>query len=123
MESKLIQILKALADETRLRILNLLQYSDLCVCELEFFLNISQSNASKHLNKLTNTGILHYYKSAKYVYYQLNMELIDEYPFIKQILSTESGKIAQYQKEHERLTLYKEQGYTCDDLKTGNVCF
>lgn len=36
-----IQILKALSDETRLRILNLLRQGELCVCELEMLLDIN----------------------------------------------------------------------------------
>lgn len=58
----LMQILKALADDTRLRILNILQEEELCVCEIETILNISQSNASRHLNKLINAKILENYK-------------------------------------------------------------
>ncbi len=123
MEPKLVQLLKALSDETRLRMLHLLQHGDLCVCELESLLKISQSNASRHLNKLTTVGILRYYKSAKYVYYQINDELVDTYPFIKQILNTASGEVSQCQNDYERLATYKGEGYTCDDLKEGKVRF
>ena len=123
MEPKLIKILKAISDETRLRILNLLYQGDLCVCELEILLNINQSNASRHLNKLTNVGLLEYYKAAKYVYYKLNEGIINEYPFIKQLLTLETQKLDQCQKDNERLSDYKGAGFTCDDLKEGKVCF
>ena len=123
MEVRLILILKALSDETRLRILNLLYKNDLCVCELEILLEITQSNASRHLSKLTNVGLLRYYKSAKYVYYTINDEITEKHPFIKQIFSTETAEIEKCQKDSERLSDYKEAGYTCDDLKEGKVCF
>ncbi|ACB84345.1 ArsR/SmtB family transcription factor [Natranaerobius thermophilus] len=123
MEAKLIQILKALSDETRLRILNLLHQGDLCVCELEILLEISQSNASRHLSKLTAVELLRYYKSAKYVYYTINDEMIEKHPFIKQIFNIETAQLEKCQRDNERLAYYKETGYTCDDLKEGKVCF
>jgi len=123
MESSLARLLKAIADDTRLRMLNLLQHHDLCVCELEILLGISQSNASRHLNKLTNTGLLEYYKAARYVYYKINSETIKEYPFIDVILTSEIMKLEQCRSDYEKMAYYKSKGYTCDDLKAGTVDF
>lgn len=123
MEPQLVKVLKALSDETRLRILNMLRYGDLCVCELEILLDLSQSNVSRHLSKLTNAGVLSYYKSAKYVYYKINEELVDRHPFIKELLRDELGELKQCQLDYARLGYYKEAGYTCDDLKEGKVPF
>ena len=47
-----VQMLKALGDETRIRIVNILRDGPLCVCEIESILEITQSNASRHLSKL-----------------------------------------------------------------------
>ena len=56
---ELVEIFKAFGDETRIRILNLLRNSEMCVCEIEAILGINQSNASRHLNKLKSTvGLL-----------------------------------------------------------------
>ncbi len=121
METRLTRLLKALADDTRLRMLNLLQHHDLCVCELESLLDISQSNASRHLNKLTNAGLLEYYKAAKYVYYKINPEAIEEYPFIKVILTSEVTKLDQCREDYKKMAYYKSKGYTCDDLKAGTI--
>ena len=123
MEYNLVQVLKAISDENRLRILNLLQHGDLCVCELEILLEISQSNASRHLNKLTNAGLLEYYKAAKYVYYKLNENTLNEFPFLNEILVSASNKMEICIKDNDRLSVYKGKGYTCDDLKEGKVCF
>jgi ArsR family transcriptional regulator, arsenate/arsenite/antimonite-responsive transcriptional repressor len=46
---KLLDALKALPDETRLRILNLLYEKELCVCDIMETLKISQAKASRHL--------------------------------------------------------------------------
>ena len=48
----LIEIFKALGDENRIRILNLLIRQELCVCEIETVLDMTQIKASKTLNKL-----------------------------------------------------------------------
>jgi len=123
MESRLAGILKALADDTRLRMLNLLQYYDLCVCEIETLLEVNQSNASRHLNKLTNAGLLEYYKAAKYVYYKISERNLQDYPFLKAILTQEVKKLEVCRSDYEKLLYYKHKGYTCDDLKAGTVDF
>lgn len=120
---ELIQKIKALSDETRIRILNLLKEGDLCVCELEVLLNINQSNASRHLNKLTTAKIIDNYKVAKYVYYKINEDTIMEYPFIKEIIEEHSAKIKQSSEDYKRLKKYKMSNVSCDDLKDGIVCF
>lgn len=118
----LIQIMKALSDETRMRILNLLKYGDLCVCEIEVLLEVNQSNTSRHLNKLYNAKIIDYYKVAKYVYYKINENTVKEFPFVKEILETEAAKLSQCQIDNEKLKRHKESGLTCDDLKGGKAC-
>lgn len=104
----LMQILKALADDTRLRILNILQEEELCVCEIETILNISQSNASRHLNKLINAKILENYKVGNYVYYKLNKSATKEYPFIRKIVQEHIMKFESYKKDYRRLKEYKK---------------
>jgi ArsR family transcriptional regulator, arsenate/arsenite/antimonite-responsive transcriptional repressor len=46
MPTYIVYIFKALADENRIRILNLLKNGELCVCDIEAVLGIKQSNAS-----------------------------------------------------------------------------
>ena len=58
MSVDLVYILKALADDNRIRILNLLRNGELCVCDIEAVLGIKQSNASRHLNRLKVAGII-----------------------------------------------------------------
>jgi ArsR family transcriptional regulator len=49
---------KALADNTRLRILNLLLHGELCGCDVQHVLGISQPNISRHLTYLKNAGLV-----------------------------------------------------------------
>jgi len=55
---KFTNILKALADEKRVRILKLLSRRKLCVCELADILNATQPAISKHLKKLRSAGLI-----------------------------------------------------------------
>lgn len=53
------RIFKALAEETRLRILALIfRHGPVCVCEVEELLGITQSKASRHLRYMANAGLL-----------------------------------------------------------------
>lgn len=67
---------KALADQTRLRILNLLvQYPELCVCELTDALGLAQPKISRHLAILRETSLLQDRKLGLWVHYSLHPEL------------------------------------------------
>ena len=63
------EVLKALADPNRLRILNLLYEKTLCVCDLEAILDLNQSNLSRHLSRLKQAGIVDARKKALFTYY------------------------------------------------------
>ena len=71
MEEKLIDELKALSDETRLRILNLLYENELCVCVIMELLQITQAKASRHLIYLKNVGLVKDRKQAQWSYYSM----------------------------------------------------
>jgi ArsR family transcriptional regulator, arsenate/arsenite/antimonite-responsive transcriptional repressor len=98
MEKELIKILKALADENRIRILNLLNTKKLCVCEIEKVLNMNQSNVSRHLNKLKNADLIDSVKQAQFVCYKINEEIITKFPFLKTFL-TQLPQIDRYKKD------------------------
>ena len=56
---ELSRVFKALSDETRLTIMGLVfRHGQLCVCEVERILGISQSKASRHLRYLRDSGVL-----------------------------------------------------------------
>jgi ArsR family transcriptional regulator, arsenate/arsenite/antimonite-responsive transcriptional repressor len=69
MSMDISEVLKALADKNRIRILNLLHERTLCVCELEDILNLNQSNLSRHLATLRHAGIVTTEKKALFTYY------------------------------------------------------
>lgn len=75
----LLYIFKALADETRLRILNLILQRECCVCEVMQILGISQTRASRNLTILYKAGFLSMRKKSLWVYYSVNRELSPVY--------------------------------------------
>ena len=70
----LSELLKALSDETRLRIINLIFEKELCVCDIMETLAITQTKASRHLGILRNSGLVEDRKSAQWVYYSISEE-------------------------------------------------
>jgi len=68
---KLSELFKALADETRLRILKLLEVREMCVCEVMVALDLTQPTASHHLGILENAGLVNGRKEGKWVFYAI----------------------------------------------------
>lgn len=67
------QLFKCLADETRLKILMLIQTEqELCVCELTAALEEIQPKISRHLAQLRKHGLLLDRKQKQWVYYRVN---------------------------------------------------
>jgi len=66
------QILKACADDTRLRIMNILFHRSLTVTEVYSILGINQPTASKHLSRLRMLRIVLDRREGNMVYYGLN---------------------------------------------------
>jgi ArsR family transcriptional regulator len=62
---------RALADETRLRIVALLCHGELCVCHVEQALELSQPNASRQLGILRSAGLVESRRDGTWVYYRL----------------------------------------------------
>lgn len=65
------RLFKALADETRLRILKLLEVREMCVCEVMVALALTQPTASHHLGILENARLVKDRKEGKWVFYSL----------------------------------------------------
>ena len=68
----------ALADETRLRIIDCLLECEQCVCDLTDFLQTGQSRLSFHLKTLKDAGILKDRREGRWIYYSLNPDTIEE---------------------------------------------
>lgn len=75
----LIKAMKALSDETRIRILRLLMERECCVCEVMQALDISQTRASRNLRILQDAGFLKVRKDGLWSLYSVDEEGMKEY--------------------------------------------
>lgn len=71
---KLIQIYECLCDETRLRILNLLSVTPLCVSHLQTVLQMTQVKMSKHLTYMKERGMVEATRCENRKLYSLSKE-------------------------------------------------
>lgn len=112
----LIEVLKALSHENRIRILNLLKKQELCVCELENIMQVTQSNASRHLAKLKQVNIINAEQKAQWVYYSINKDTLMEHPFLEKLIEDEFDKLKICMSDAERLKQYQDSELSCDEL-------
>ena len=75
----LIKVMKALSDETRLRILKVLLEQECCVCEVMQALDISQSRASRNLGILQDAGFLRARRDGLWIVYSVDWESANRY--------------------------------------------
>jgi ArsR family transcriptional regulator len=69
--TELERCFKGLADRNRLRIVNLLLHGELCGCDIQYVLDNSQPNVSRHLTYLRNAGLVHDRRDGFRIFYRL----------------------------------------------------
>ncbi len=69
--NKLEDFFKLLADETRLRVLHLLSYGPLCVCQLTGIMKEPQAKVSRHLSKLRDGKLVKTTRQEQFIEYRL----------------------------------------------------
>ena len=67
----IVNITKALADESRLRVLMALGGGELCVCQIVAMLGLAPSTVSKHMYLLRQAGLVEARKDGRWVYFHL----------------------------------------------------
>jgi len=75
----LIKALKALSDETRLRIMKILLERESCVCEIMQALDISQTRASRNLGILQDVGFLKSRRDGLWVVYSVDWQAVNRH--------------------------------------------
>lgn len=71
------RLFKALADETRIKIVYALSREELCVCDVAQIIDATVAAASHHLRLLKNLGLAKSRKQGKMVFYSLNDDCIE----------------------------------------------
>ena len=75
----LIRAVKAISDETRIRILKVLLERECCVCEVMRALNISQSRASRNLGILEGAGFIKSRRDGLWIVYSVDKQMVNGY--------------------------------------------
>lgn len=103
-----IALLKGLADNSRLRIIDLLIKHDFCVGALADHLEISKAAVSQHLQILRKAGLVKGEKRGYWTHYSVNKKAIYQ-------IATELKKMADQPPSDENLCLMK-----CPDQEKNN---
>ena len=89
------EVLRAAADHTRLRILNLLRQGGVCVCDLQQVLSLPQPTVSRHLAVLRHAGLVSDTRSGNRVMYALapggSTRLQAFFEFLEKTVGQEEG--------------------------------
>lgn len=104
------EIFKTLSEENRLRILSLLLEGEMCVCEIEACLYLTQSNASRHLAALKRAGIVESHKKALWTYFCINDDFIRENAELWNYLKLKLKEIETYTTDYEQYHKCKSEG-------------
>ncbi len=94
---------KALSDETRLRILKLLEDGELCVCDLTAALEMTQPNISFHLGILKEAGLVKDRRDGRWMHYDLDLSDMTN----RVVLPTALGRISDQAVEEDRKRLQR----------------
>jgi ArsR family transcriptional regulator len=90
--SECADLFKALGDESRLRILDLLCCQELCACHILDEFSFTQPTLSHHMRILTDAGLVQGRKEGKWTYYSLNGETLERLGSYFRALSDERNR-------------------------------
>jgi len=119
----LVTIFKALSDETRLRIIKLLEEGELCVCDITAALDMVQPKVSFHLSALKEAELIKDRKQGKWIHYSLNeKDLFRRMLILSACERMQDGTIASDRKRLDAFLGKKEQGDKVAALKSKIRC-
>src|SRR3990172_190581 len=101
---ELTNIFKALSDETRLRIIKLLELGELCVCDITAALDMVQPKVSFHLNALKEAGLITDRKQGRWIHYRLDTS--DMFKRFLVLAVIEKAPADAVQKDRKRLGVF-----------------
>jgi ArsR family transcriptional regulator len=115
-----VQLMKALSDETRLRIFNLLLRQECCVCEVMQALDISQTRASRNLGILLNAGLLKTKRNGLWVLYSIDRQTANRHArHLARLLQNHPIENETLARDRQRLKLAKRIGPGCAPERKG----
>jgi len=121
--NELLTVFKALSDETRLRIIKLLEQGELCVCDIVAALGTIQPKVSFHLNTLKEAGLIKDRKQGRWIHYSLDdKDLFRRMLLLSACERMKDGAISTDRKRLEAFLSEKERGGKVIAHKSGSRC-
>jgi ArsR family transcriptional regulator, arsenate/arsenite/antimonite-responsive transcriptional repressor len=106
----LIPFFRALADETRLRIVMLLLHGELCVCDLMAILDAPQSKLSRHLAYLKHSGIVSGRREGVWMHYSLKAPLNELYQDQIDLFRKKVSVLSPFKHDRRKMLQFKAKG-------------
>jgi DNA-binding transcriptional ArsR family regulator len=104
-----VPILKAISDETRLKIIDMLSCGEMCACDILEEFSISQSALSYHMKILSESGLVNAVRDGAWMRYTLNKDKTNEViSFFNQITSDKKDCICKKCKDKVLISNLKE---------------
>ncbi len=121
--NELTVIFKALSDETRLRIIKLLEKGELCVCDITAALDMVQPKVSFHLSTLKDAAFIKDRKEGKWTHYNLNeKDMFRRMLILSACERMQDGIIEDDRKRLQAFLGSKERAGKVVALKSKNRC-
>jgi ArsR family transcriptional regulator len=112
---ELIKAMKALSDETRLRMLNVLMERECCVCEIMQALNVSQTRASRNLGILEAAGFLKSRREGLWMLYAIDWSGANRYATsLARLIKESAVRHDVLTEDRKRLKKAQRVGLKCD---------
>jgi ArsR family transcriptional regulator len=106
-------LFRAFADETRLRILNLLMKGELCVCDVMKVLKQPQSKISRHFAYLKRAGLVAVRKDGLWMYYRLSNGHSKIHKTLLKVLEATESELEELKKDEMELTRQRKSLVAC----------
>ncbi|MBI4684741.1 MAG: metalloregulator ArsR/SmtB family transcription factor [Nitrospirae bacterium] len=120
---KLLIIFKALSDETRLRILKILEQGELCVCDIMAALGMIQPKVSFHLCVLKKAGFIKDRKHGKWIHYSIDAsDILKRFLLFSVLERVTDNAISEDRKRLDKFLESKEAKIKVVSIKTKNRC-
>jgi len=108
-----VNYLKSISNNTKLRLVSLLFFNELCVCELEEILHIRQVNISKNLISLKDAGIVNVRRDKQRGFYCISEEFLSNKHLV--------NHIKELRFQEEILQLDYQEFLRHEDVKDENI--
>lgn len=119
----ILTVFKALSDETRLRILKLLEQGELCVCDIVAALDMIQPKVSFHLAVLKEAGLIKDRKQGKWVHYSIdNADMFRRFLLLSALERVQAESVRDDSKRLQEFLKTKTIKENVVTLKKRSIC-